>query len=91
MFVHGVLNGIDPALTLDAAARLASWGKPALIAWSVRDRFFPLEHGERLARLIPGARLEWIEGARTFSPEDRPERLAELIAGFMREPASATV
>ncbi|MGH2783445.1 MAG: alpha/beta fold hydrolase [Thermoleophilaceae bacterium] len=57
----------------------------------MRDRFFPLEHGERLAELIPGARLEWIEGARTFSPEDRPERLAELIAGFMREPASATV
>ena len=44
--------------------------------------------GERLAADIPGARLEWIENARTFSMEDQPERLAELIAGFVREPAA---
>ena len=61
----------------------------ALIAWSSEDRFFPPAHGERLAKLIPGARLEWIEGARTFSPEDRPERLAELIRDFARAPAPA--
>jgi len=35
--------------------------------------------------LIPNARLEWIEGARTFSAEDAPERLAELIGAFARE------
>ena len=34
--------------------------------------------------MIPEARLEWIEGARTFSPEDNPERLAELIVDFAR-------
>jgi pimeloyl-ACP methyl ester carboxylesterase len=80
-----VLGGLDPADTLDAAAKLTRWDKPALIAWSERDRFFPPEHGERLATLIPGARLETIEGARTFSPEDRPERLAEVLAAFLRE------
>ena len=80
-----VLGGLDPAETLDAAAKLAGWDKPALIAWSENDRFFPPAHGERLARLIPQARLEWIEGARTFSPEDRPERLAAVIAAFVGE------
>ena len=89
--VRALLNGLDPAETLDAAAKLTAWDKPALIAWSREDRFFPPEHGERLAKLIPGARLEWIEGARTFSPEDRPERLAEVIAGFVRERSSAAV
>jgi pimeloyl-ACP methyl ester carboxylesterase len=86
------LNGFDPAETLDAAAKLTSWDKPALIAWSRNDRFFPPAHAERLATLIPGARLEWIEGARTFSPEDRPDRLAELIAAFVgdRTPVPAT-
>jgi pimeloyl-ACP methyl ester carboxylesterase len=79
------LSGLDPAYTLDAAAKLAGWEKPALIAWSANDRFFPRAHAERLATLIPGARLEWIEGARTFSPEDRPERLAELIGAFAGE------
>jgi pimeloyl-ACP methyl ester carboxylesterase len=80
-----VLAGLDPAETLDAAAKLTAWEKPALIAWSERDRFFPPAHGERLATLIPGARLKTIEGARTFSPEDRPERLAEVLGAFLRE------
>jgi pimeloyl-ACP methyl ester carboxylesterase len=84
-----LLGGLDPAETLDAAAKLTSWDRPALIAWSENDRFFPREHGERLAKLIPGARFELIEGARTFSPEDRPERLAELIGGFVGEPEAA--
>jgi pimeloyl-ACP methyl ester carboxylesterase len=87
--VRKLLSGLDPAYTLDAAAKLTSWQKPALIAWSAEDRFFPREHAERLARVIPDARLEWIEGARTFSPEDRPERLAELILDFARTPARA--
>ena len=77
-----LLAGLDPKFTLDAAAKLAEFDKPVLIAWSADDRFFPPAHAERLAKLIPDARLEWIEGARTFSPEDAPERLAELIAAF---------
>jgi pimeloyl-ACP methyl ester carboxylesterase len=85
-----VLGGLDPAETLDAAAKLTGWDKPALIAWSEKDRFFPPAHAERLARLIPGARLEWIEGARTFSPEDRPERLAAVLAAFLRERSPRT-
>jgi pimeloyl-ACP methyl ester carboxylesterase len=80
-----VLAGLDPAETLDAAAKLTRWDKPALIAWSERDRFFPPEHGERLAKLIPGAKFEPIEGARTFSPEDRPERLAQVLGAFLAE------
>jgi pimeloyl-ACP methyl ester carboxylesterase len=87
--VRKLLGGLDPSYTLDAAAKLAAWDRPALIAWSEKDRFFPTEHAERLAKLIPGARLEWIEGARTFSPEDAPERLADVIGSFMRESVGA--
>jgi pimeloyl-ACP methyl ester carboxylesterase len=87
--VRKLLAGLDPAYTLDAATKLTAFDRPVLIAWSENDRFFPPEHGERLAKLIPDARLEWVEGARTFSPEDRPERLAELIGGFVRGPQAA--
>lgn len=80
--VRGLLRGLDPKHTLDAATKLTGWRKPALIAWSAEDRFFPREHAERLAKVIPEARLEWIDDARTFSPEDNPERLAELIRDF---------
>jgi pimeloyl-ACP methyl ester carboxylesterase len=79
-----VLAGLDPRHTIDAALGLSKFPGPALIAWSAEDRFFPLDHGERLAKIIPGARFERIEGARTFSPEDRPERLADLIGAFMQ-------
>ena len=36
----------------------------------------------RRSSTLPDARLEWIEDSYTFSPEDRPDRLAELIASF---------
>jgi pimeloyl-ACP methyl ester carboxylesterase len=89
--VRRVLAGLDPKYTLDAAARLTSFDKPVLIAWSTEDRFFPTEHAERLTKLLPDARLEWIEGARSFSPEDRPERLAELIGAFVPRAGHAEV
>jgi pimeloyl-ACP methyl ester carboxylesterase len=87
--VRKLLGGLDPAYTLDAAAKLAGWDRPTLIAWSDKDRFFPTEHAERLAKLIPGARLEWIEGARTFAMEDDPDRVAELIGAFVRDRSAA--
>jgi pimeloyl-ACP methyl ester carboxylesterase len=80
--VRRVLRQLDARYTREAAERLKEFDRPALIAWSRDDRFFPPAHAERLAAALPNARLEWIDNARTFSPEDQPERLAELIAGF---------
>ena len=69
--------------TVEAAgSRLGQFAKPALVAWSADDEFFPFEDGRRLAEALPGARLEVIPRARTFSMIDHPEVLAELIAGF---------
>jgi len=82
-----VSRGIDSCHTRQAGERLKAFDRPALIAWSADDVFFPRADGERLAATIPGARFELVDGARTFSPEDRPERLAELIAAFARETA----
>jgi pimeloyl-ACP methyl ester carboxylesterase len=87
-----VIKAIDTRYTNEAADRLGQFDKPALIAWSRDDRFFKRAHAERLAQDLPNARLEWIENARSFSPEDEPARLAELIAIFVQEsPPSATV
>jgi pimeloyl-ACP methyl ester carboxylesterase len=82
-----VLKGLDKRYTNEAADKLGGFTKPALIAWSREDKFFKPAHAERLARDLPIARLEWIDDARTFASEDQPDRLAELIAGFAREPA----
>ncbi len=80
-----VVKGIDTRYTNEAADRLGQFEKPVLIAWSRDDRFFKPAHAERLAQELPNARLEWIENARSLSPEDEPDRLAELIASFVRE------
>ena len=73
--------------TLRAAARLPEFSKPALVAWSADDVFFPVEDGERLAEALPNGRLEVIENARTFSMIDQPDGLADLIADFARTAA----
>lgn len=67
-------------VTTGVAARLSEFDKPALIAWSADDVFFPQEDGVRLAAAIPNARLEVIEKARTVSMLDQPDRLADLLS-----------
>jgi pimeloyl-ACP methyl ester carboxylesterase len=80
------LAAIDKRQTLDAAEKLKRFDRPTLIAWAPGDRLFKLKYAERLAADIPDARLERVENSRTFVPHDQPERLAELIAAFAREP-----
>jgi pimeloyl-ACP methyl ester carboxylesterase len=85
----GFIKGIQPERLLTAAGKLKNFDRPVLIAWAGDDRFFKRDLGERLAAAFPNARLEVIDDSRTFVPEDQPERLAELIAAFAREPIAA--
>lgn len=75
-------RSLNQQISLDAGARLHEFTKPALIAWSADDVFFPVEDGRRLAATLPNSRFELIEGARTFSMIDQPDRLADLVAEF---------
>lgn len=78
-----MLRIFDRELLNRTADLLGTFDGPALVAWSADDRVFPVEHGRRLASELRNARFELIRGARTFSMEDQPERLAALIAEFM--------
>ena len=84
-----IFRGIRPRYTLEAAELLPGFRKPALIAWADKDRMFPVEHGERLAQILPDARLEIVEKSRTFIPFDQPQKLAGLITDFVGLKASA--
>jgi len=79
-----LLRGIDKRDTLEAAAKLASFDRPALVAWGNEDKAFPLDHGRRLAAILPQGRLEEVPDSRTFVSEDQPERLARLIGELIR-------
>jgi pimeloyl-ACP methyl ester carboxylesterase len=80
--LRNFLKGISNRYTLEAAQRFASFHKPVLVVWASEDRLFPLDHGRRLSTLFPNARLEEIENALTFVPEDQPALLAKCIATF---------
>jgi pimeloyl-ACP methyl ester carboxylesterase len=84
-----VTIGMNKRHTLEAAERLASFHAPTLFAWAPEDRVFRLARAERLAEVIPDARIETIPDAKTFVSLDQPERLAEVIGAFMRETTPA--
>jgi pimeloyl-ACP methyl ester carboxylesterase len=85
--VAAVLRGISPRHTEEAARHFGEFDKPVLLAWAPEDRFFKLRYAERLAEAFPNARLELIDDSYTYVPVDQPQRTAELIAAFAREPA----
>jgi pimeloyl-ACP methyl ester carboxylesterase len=74
-----MLRAADPRDTLEAADLLQSFDKPALVVWAADDKFFPREHGRRLAELLPQGRFELVSDSRTFIPEDNPEALVGLL------------
>jgi pimeloyl-ACP methyl ester carboxylesterase len=77
--------------TLAAAERLRDFDRPALLAWAREDKFFKVKLAERLLERLPNGRLELIDDSYTFVPIDQPERLAELIREFVREPVAEEV
>ena len=80
-----LLRGADARDCRQASEALSGFDKPALVTWAADDRFFPREHGQRLAELLPQGRFELIERSRTFIPEDNPARLVELVREFLEE------
>lgn len=82
------LRSVSNRYTLDAAGRFRTFDKPALIAWCADDKFFPLEHAERLHTQFPDSRRRDIADSRTYVSEDQPEVLASLIGEFLAEIAA---
>jgi len=78
-----LLTRADAREMVAASEAVGAFTGPALVVWGADDRFFPREHGQRLAELMPQARLELVEGSRTFIPEDRPEALVALLEAFV--------
>lgn len=84
-----VIRGVHPRHTLSAAERLRAFDRPTLLAWCSDDRLFPLADAERLAALLPDARLQVIPGTRALVPEDQPDLLADALLTFLAATAPA--
>jgi pimeloyl-ACP methyl ester carboxylesterase len=72
--------------TEDLATRMNEVEKlniPTLMMWGAEDVFQPIRYGVQLAAAMPRARLERVERAGHFLPEDEPRIVARLIADFV--------
>lgn len=67
----------------DTRARLSGLRMPVLILHGDQDQVSPPGNAELMARRIPGARIQMLEGAGHFLPMERPEEVAEAIAYFL--------
>lgn len=65
--------------------KLAALGVPTLLLWGADDPFAPVAGAHRLAREIPHARLDVVDGAGHFVYDDEPERTSAALAAFLGE------
>ncbi|MFL6171834.1 MAG: alpha/beta fold hydrolase [Marmoricola sp.] len=73
----------DTADTLAAGAKLPDLEIPALLVWGQDDTFFPVSDAKRLQAALADCELVLVPGAKTFSPLDQPEHVADAIAAFV--------
>ncbi len=69
----------------DTSQRLGEIETPTLVIHGTEDRLMDVSNGKLIARLIPGARLELLEGSGHMFFWEQPERSARLV----REHAAA--
>jgi pimeloyl-ACP methyl ester carboxylesterase len=78
---HAVLRAVLDARPV--VARLTRITSPTLVVWGRDDRIFPSASAQRLAREIPGAKLEIMDAG--HSPhEEHPEEFVALVTQFLQ-------
>ncbi len=78
--LFGGVRGQDERLRDDELRRVRV---PILLAWGARDRFVPLAHAQRAARLLPDARLAVIPNAGHSPNWEQPDALLDAMQPFL--------
>lgn len=68
----------------DLPQAAASLDMPTLIVWGERDPVLPLSHARRLQREMHDARLAIVAGAGHLPHEEVPEKMNQLLSGFLK-------
>jgi pimeloyl-ACP methyl ester carboxylesterase len=80
-----LIRSFDPAAVQSAFDLMRAEAPPTLVLWGDGDVWLSPAVGRRVAGDVPGASYVEVTDAGHFLPEDRPERVAEEIAGFLAE------
>ncbi len=73
----------DERYTDEIQDRYASIEVPVAVVWGRDDAWIPVDRAEELARLIPGATLEVIDGAGHLIQFDAPVELAVSLQRWL--------
>ncbi len=82
-----LVRAISVRYTQEAATGLTDFDRPVLLAWA-QQNFFPVDHAERLAKLLPNVQLRVIDDSGPFVAEDQPRHLIQLLDQFLAQRAS---
>jgi pimeloyl-ACP methyl ester carboxylesterase len=86
----GVLRDVAKAMASTSTAPVRAAGEhliassdlPVRLIWSSEDEVFPLANAERYANALRYGELVRIDDSFSFTPEDRPDAVAEAIREF---------
>ena len=81
LFQH--VRQMNPNYVNSVASDNAKLEVPVLVVWGEQDQVTPIALGQRLAREIPGARLEVVAGAGHMILDDASDKVAEVLARFV--------
>jgi pimeloyl-ACP methyl ester carboxylesterase len=84
-----LMGQLSAIVAHDTSERLGEIEVPTLVVHGTADRLMESVNGELLARLIPGARLELLEGAGHMFFWEQPERSAQLVREHVAAAARA--
>jgi pimeloyl-ACP methyl ester carboxylesterase len=85
--LRSVARAADFGSVQRAWERVRSAPPPTLLLWGEHDRVHRLDYGRRLASELPSAVWAPVSDVGHLLPQERPERFAEELTGFLSEQA----
>ena len=84
-WAKGFAEGAHQFEPVDAAGKKVISNKPALAIWGMSDKTLRPEYFLPLfSEAFPRAEIHHLEGVGHYSPEDAPEKIADLIRSFLK-------
>jgi 3-oxoadipate enol-lactonase len=81
-----VIAQLQACAAHDTSTRLGELATPTLVIHGTEDQLLPVDNGRQIASLIPGSKLEILDGVGHMFFWEQPERAAELLRAHAAVP-----
>jgi len=87
-FMKGISDPTRPS-EMNIEEKLPGIKTPTLLIWGKHDKIVPLSSGERMAQLLPNARLEVLDKCGHWTQIEQTQKFNQLVIDFMKGQAAA--